>query len=141
MACRLDSNGSAGRASEAIDDARFVGVVGRHFDFDAVTDDEADEAFAHFAGDVGEDFVRVGKFDAEHGAGENGGYGTLEFDGGFLIDLDILVVAPTGETGPAASTGVAVSWAATTGAALRSFLGRRHSLNARHSRRCRLDTG
>lgn len=40
---------SADEDSEAVDDTRFIGVVGGHFDFHAVTDNEANEAFAHFA--------------------------------------------------------------------------------------------
>ena len=33
---------------EAINDPRFVDVVGRHFHFNAVADGESDKAFAHF---------------------------------------------------------------------------------------------
>ena len=54
------------------DDPRLVQIVGRHFHFHTVTDDEADEAFAHFAGDSGEDQVFISEFDPEHRAGEHG---------------------------------------------------------------------
>lgn len=49
-------------------DAGFVEVVGGHLDIDAVAHADADEVFAHLAGDVGEDFVFIGKGDTEHGA-------------------------------------------------------------------------
>ena len=120
---RAPGNAATGRGSEAVDDAGFVGVVGGHFDFDAVTDDEADEAFAHFAGDVGEDFVGVREFDPEHGACEDGGDGAFEFDGGFFV-LRFFLIATNGVS---AGEGTAVT-GVTAGAALEAFFWRRHDL-------------
>jgi hypothetical protein len=59
--------------SQAVNDAAFVEIVGGHLEFDAVAIGEADEALAHLAGDVREDLVFVGEFDAEHGSCEDGG--------------------------------------------------------------------
>jgi hypothetical protein len=50
---------------------RFAEVVGGHLDIHPVADADADEVFAHLAGDVGEDFVAVGESDTEHGAGQH----------------------------------------------------------------------
>ncbi len=69
---------------EAPDDAGFVEVVGGHFHFDAVADGEPDPAFAHFAGDGGQDEMFVFEFDAEHGSGENGMDDAFDFDGYFF---------------------------------------------------------
>ena len=67
---------------------RFGRVVGRHFHFHAVADDEADEAFPHFAGDVGEDDLFVdGQLDLEHGAGQHLHDGAVHFDFAFGIDF------------------------------------------------------
>ena len=52
-------------------DARLAEVVGRHLDIDPVADADADEVLAHFAGDMGEDFVAVGQSHPEHGAGKH----------------------------------------------------------------------
>lgn len=54
------------RLTEAINDAGFVEVVRRHFDFDAVSDGQSDESLPHLAGDVSEHHVTVVQFDAEH---------------------------------------------------------------------------
>jgi len=54
-----------------VGDARLVEVVGRHLDVDRVADVNADEVFAHLAGDVREHLVAVGQCDAEHGAGQH----------------------------------------------------------------------
>jgi len=56
---------------QPINNTRFVQIVGRHFHFYAVTGSQADEAFAHFARDVGEDLVLVSQFNPEHGAGQH----------------------------------------------------------------------
>ena len=120
---RLRGDAATGRGSEAVDDAGFVGVVGGHFDFDAVADDEADEALAHFAGDVGEDFVGVREFDPEHGACEDGGDGAFEFDGGFFVLRFFLIAA----NGVSAGEGTAVT-GVSAGAALEAFFWRRHDL-------------
>jgi len=70
---------------EAIDDAGLIGVVRGHLEFHAVTDYEANEAFAHLAGDVREHFVSGGELDLEHGAREHGAHGSVEFDGFFFL--------------------------------------------------------
>ena len=57
-----------GGLTEAINDAGFVEVVGRHFDFDAVSDGQADESLPHLAGNVSEHHVAVVQLDAEHGS-------------------------------------------------------------------------
>ena len=49
----------------------FAEIVRRHLDVDPIADADADEVLAHFAGDMGEDFVPVWKSDAEHGTWEN----------------------------------------------------------------------
>ena len=52
-------------------DPGFAEIVRGHFDVHFVADADADEVLAHFAGDMGEDFVAIGKGDAEHGTWEN----------------------------------------------------------------------
>jgi hypothetical protein len=70
---RKQNFGSEGKGlSEAIDDSAFIEVVWGHFEFYAVAIGEADEAFAHLAGDVRENLVLVREFDPKHGPGENG---------------------------------------------------------------------
>ena len=54
-----------------VGNARPVQVVGRHLDVDLVADADADEIFAHFAGDVSEHFMAVGQSHAEHRAGQH----------------------------------------------------------------------
>jgi hypothetical protein len=68
-------------------DARFAQVVGRHLHFDAVADGEADEAFAHFAANGGEDEVLVVQHDAEHGSGEDHLDAAFDFDMFFFHGL------------------------------------------------------
>ena len=46
-------------------DKRLRQVVGGHFDVYFITNADADEIFAHLAGDVGEDFMAVGQGHAE----------------------------------------------------------------------------
>lgn len=76
--------GVGGRVStQSIGDPRFGQVVGGHFDADAVTDGEADKVAAHFAGDVGEDFVLVVQDDAKHRAWQNRLNGSFQFNGLF----------------------------------------------------------
>jgi hypothetical protein len=41
------------------------------FHIDLVADADADEMFAHFAGDVGEHFMAVGQSHPEHRAGQH----------------------------------------------------------------------
>ena len=52
-------------------DARLGQVVGGHFDVDLVADADADEVFAHLAGNVGEDFMAVGQRDTKHRSGQH----------------------------------------------------------------------
>ncbi len=78
---------------QAPDDAGFVQVVGRHLHLDAVTGGEADPAFAHFAGDGGEDEVLVVEFDAEHGPGQNGIHYTFDFD---MLFFHVILMLMTG---------------------------------------------
>ena len=52
-------------------DTGFAEIVGGHFDLDFIADADANEIFAHFAGDMSEDFVTVGQCHAEHGAGQH----------------------------------------------------------------------
>ena len=59
-------------AVDSIHDARFLGVVGRHLDFDAVTGNQADESLPHFPGNVREDEVAIVQLDSEHGSRKNG---------------------------------------------------------------------
>ena len=46
-------------------------VIRRHLDIDPVTYTDADEVFAHLAGDVGEDLVSVGQRDTKHRSGQH----------------------------------------------------------------------
>jgi hypothetical protein len=64
----------------AVGDAGFVQVVLGHFDIDLITDGDADKVFAHFAGNVREDFVAVGQFDPKHGARQHLRDGSRQFD-------------------------------------------------------------
>ncbi len=79
--------GRGRRSAEAIRNASFAQVVGRHFDADAVTDGEADEVFAHLAGEMRENFMAVVQLDPEHGAGQHGGNRTFKFDWLFVTHL------------------------------------------------------
>ena len=71
--------------SESINDARLAGVVRRHLHFDPVTDREANEAFAHLAGDVRENEMVVRERDTKHSPGQHRHNGALQFDGSFGI--------------------------------------------------------
>jgi hypothetical protein len=69
------------RASRVtIGDAGLVQVVLRHLDVHLVADGNADEIFAHLAGDVREDLVTVGQFDTKHGARQHLCDGSGQFD-------------------------------------------------------------
>lgn len=74
-------------SAKAEDDASFCEVVRRHFHLNFVTDDEADEALAHFSRDVSEDFMATFQFHAEHGSSEDLGNFTANFDGFFVFVL------------------------------------------------------
>ena len=60
------AKGCERRLTEAINDAGFVEVVGRHLDFDAISDSQSDESLPHLAGNVSEHHVAVVQFDTEH---------------------------------------------------------------------------
>lgn len=49
-------------------DSCLIEVVGRHFDTHAIAYADANEVLAHFTGDVGQDFVPIGKRNAKHRA-------------------------------------------------------------------------
>ena len=49
-------------------DPGFAEVVRGHLYIDAVTHTDADEVLSHLSGDMGQDFVSVGKGHAKHGA-------------------------------------------------------------------------
>jgi len=55
-------------------------VIGRHLDVHAVADADADEVLAHFAGDMGEDFMAVGQSHPEHGPRQYLGHGANQFN-------------------------------------------------------------
>ena len=61
-------------------DSRFGQVVGGHFQSYTVANGEADEVFAHLAGDMREDFMLVVQRHSEHGARQN------RFDNAFQFD-------------------------------------------------------
>ena len=67
--------------AQPIDDARLVEIVGRHLELHPVPAGQPDETLAHFAGDVGEDFVFVRELHLEHRAREDGDDFAFEFDG------------------------------------------------------------
>ena len=52
-------------------DPCFSEVVGRHFDANLVTSADPDEILPHFARNMGENFVSVGKSDPKHSAWED----------------------------------------------------------------------
>jgi hypothetical protein len=51
-----------------VSNARFAQVVGRHLHLDLVAHADADEVFAHLAGDVRQHFMAIGQGHTEHGA-------------------------------------------------------------------------
>ncbi len=107
-----------GNWSEAEGDASLGGIVGRHFHFHAVADDEFDEAFAHFARDVGEHDELIGEFDAELGACEDLHDGALDLDGSFRIVVDLAWSAQGW-----AAAGRGVRWSGGTAGGIFSFGG------------------
>jgi len=66
--------------AEPINDARFVDIVGRHFQLYPVADGQANKAFAHLSGNVGENEVFVRKLNAKHCARENGNDFSFQLD-------------------------------------------------------------
>jgi hypothetical protein len=61
------------------DDASLVQIVLRHLHFHAVADGEADEAFAHLAGNGRQHLMLVVQFDAKHRSGQHGLDTTFDF--------------------------------------------------------------
>jgi hypothetical protein len=66
--------------SQPIHNPALVKVVRGHFQLHPVAIGEADEAFAHFARDMGENLVLIGQLHPEHGPGENGDDFAFGFD-------------------------------------------------------------
>lgn len=75
---------------QAEGDAGLGHIVGGDLDTDAVAYNEADEALAHLAGDVGQELMAIGHLDAEHGAGEHGGNHAFELDFALAIVINLL---------------------------------------------------
>ena len=82
---------------ESINDARLAGVVRRHLHFDPVTDREANEAFAHLAGDVRENEMIVRERDTKHSPGQHGHNCALQFDCFFGIHHVVMVFGAVGD--------------------------------------------
>jgi hypothetical protein len=66
--------------AKPINDARFVDIVGGHFQFHPVADGEANKAFAHLSGNVGENEMFVRELNAKHCARENGNDFSFQLD-------------------------------------------------------------
>jgi hypothetical protein len=60
-------------------DARFPQVVGRHLDVHFVSDADADEIFAHFAGYMREHLMAIGQGYAKHSPRQNLGNRSSQF--------------------------------------------------------------
>ncbi len=73
--------------AEPVDDSGFVDVVRGHLKLHAVAGGKANEAFAHFARDMGENGVIVRELDAEHGASQDGSDLPFQFDSFFRIHI------------------------------------------------------
>ena len=56
---------------ESINDARFGGVVRRHFHFHSITNCKPNETLAHLSGNVRENEMIVRERDAKHGSGKH----------------------------------------------------------------------
>ena len=65
--------------SESINDARFGGVVRRHFHFHPVPNCKPNKALAHLSGDMRENEMIVRERDAKHGSGQHRRDGALQF--------------------------------------------------------------
>ncbi|MDB6125635.1 MAG: hypothetical protein JWQ71_4628 [Pedosphaera sp.] len=57
-------------------DARLAEIIRGHLDIHPVTNADADEVFAHFAGDIGQHFMAIRQRYFKHGARQYLGYGT-----------------------------------------------------------------
>lgn len=74
-------------------DSCLAEVIRRHLDIDLVTNADADEVLAHFAGDVREHLVTVGERDAEHGPRKHLGDGAYQLDWFFFWHVPESIVA------------------------------------------------
>ena len=70
-------------------DARLAEIVRRHLDVDAVADVDADEIFAHLAGNMGEDFVAVGQGHSKHCARQHLGHRAGQFNWFFFWHVTV----------------------------------------------------
>jgi hypothetical protein len=68
------------RLAKPINDARFVDIVGGHFQLHPVADGQANKAFAHLSGNVRENEMFVRKLNAKHRARENGNDFSFQLD-------------------------------------------------------------
>src|SRR4051812_14801002 len=66
----LASTSASGGLFEAIGDAPFGKVIGRHFHENLVACEDADAVLAHLAGGMGDDLVSIFKFHAKGGIGQ-----------------------------------------------------------------------
>jgi hypothetical protein len=66
--------------AKPINDARFVDIVGGHFQFHPVADGQANKAFAHLSGNVCENEMFVRELNAKHCACENGNDFSFQLD-------------------------------------------------------------
>jgi hypothetical protein len=76
--------------TDAERDARFGHVIRRHFHTHFVPYHDFNKAFAHFAGNMGQHFVTVGKAHLEHGPCQYGADGAFHFNftfGVFFLGL------------------------------------------------------
>jgi hypothetical protein len=111
---RIGRSGRNRRSAHAEHDAGLGEVVGRHLHFDFVPDDESDEAFAHFSGDVGEHLVTAGKFHTEHRSGKHCGNFAFDLDGLFFVVFGLLAFV---RAGSATAAAIATAAASTTSSA------------------------
>jgi hypothetical protein len=68
------------RLAKPINDARFVDIVGGHFQLHPVADGQANKAFAHLSGNVCENEMFVRELNAKHCARENGNDFSFQLD-------------------------------------------------------------
>ena len=86
----LRKNFCCRKSVQAEGDAGLRHVVGGNLDADAVAYYQADEALAHLAGDVGQEFMAVGHLYAEHGAGEHSGYHAFKLNLALTVIICLL---------------------------------------------------
>lgn len=87
-----------------------------HFQSDLIANDETDEAFAHFAGDMSEHFVAVAQFHAKHRSREHSTDDTVKLNGLVLVVRAFFAGADLRRMGSAKTTTTGTS-TATSGAA------------------------